>query len=99
MKNLMAAIRRFRDERDWEQYHSPKNLAMSIAIEAAELMEHFQWIDGDKSLGHLIEYRDEIASELADVMIYCLNLFDRMDVDPENAIRQKLKLNGEKYPT
>ncbi|MDN5686220.1 MAG: nucleotide pyrophosphohydrolase [Brachybacterium sp.] len=77
-------------ERDWEQFHSPENLAKSVAIEAGELLECFQWdAAGD---------RDEVADELADVLTYALLLADRLDLDPEQIIRTKLKRTGEKYP-
>ena len=77
-------------ERDWGQFHSPENLAKSVAIEAGELLECFQW-DADADL-------DEVADELADVLTYALLLADRLDLDPEQIIRAKLERTGEKYP-
>lgn len=78
------------DERDWGQFHTPENLAKSISIEAGELLECFQWnADGD---------RDEVAGELADVLTYALLLADRLDLDPEQIIRDKLERTGKKYP-
>jgi len=78
------------DERDWGQFHTPENLAKSISIEAGELLECFQWnADGD---------RDEVAGELADVLTYALLLADRLDLDPEQIIRDKLERTGRKYP-
>lgn len=87
---LLQALRLFMAERDWEQFHSPENLAKSVAIEAGELLECFQWdAAGD---------RDEVAGELADVLTYALLLADRLDLDPEQIIRTKLERTGEKYP-
>ena len=87
---LMDIIRNFTEERDWDQFHSPVNLAKSICIEAGELLECFQWNDqGDI---------EKVKEELADVMNYCLMLADKLDLDPAEIIRQKIKLNAEKYP-
>ncbi|HLZ15068.1 MAG TPA: nucleotide pyrophosphohydrolase [Candidatus Saccharimonadales bacterium] len=90
LKNLIV---RFRDERGWRTHHSPKNLAMSIAIEAAELMEHFQWDDYSGA------NKQDIADELSDVLLYCLNLADVLDIDVATAYRSKLQRAIEKYPT
>jgi len=82
----------FRDERGWNAHHTPKNLAMSIAIEAAEIMEHFQWDDfsgADKK---------EVANELADVLTFCLHLANEMDIDIATAFRDKMAHNARKYP-
>lgn len=77
-------------ERDWQQFHSPENLAKSISIEAAELLECFQWnSDGD---------REEVADELADILTYALLLADKLDLDPEQIIRAKLERTAQKYP-
>jgi NTP pyrophosphatase (non-canonical NTP hydrolase) len=89
---LRAAVDQFVTERDWYQYHSPKNLAMSIAIEAAEIMEHFQWLTTQEAtmlMGNA-ERRAEVADELADVLIYCLSF--------ANAIGQKLARNQLRFP-
>lgn len=87
---LLETLRAFMAERDWQQFHSSENLAKSISIEAAELLECFQWnADGD---------RDEIADELADVLTYALLLADKLDLDPEQIIRAKLERTGKKYP-
>lgn len=77
-------------ERDWQQFHSPENLAKSISIEAAELLECFQWnSEGD---------REEVADELADILTYALLLADKLDLDPEQIIRAKLERTAQKYP-
>ena len=85
----------FRDERDWKQYHNPKDLAISLSLEAAELLEVFQWSGSDT------ECRDklpELREELADVLMYAISLADRLDLDLDEIILEKLRCNGEKYP-
>lgn len=84
-------IRRFTDDRDWEQFHSPANLAKSIVIEAAELLECFQWNDEDYDLSHVEE-------ELADVLVYAQNLLDRLGLDVDEIVNRKMTLNEAKYP-
>ncbi len=97
---LRELVRRFVAERDWEQFHSPKNLSMSLAIEAAELMEHFQWIDAAESRrvaddpARLAAIRDE----LADVMCYALVLTNALNLDLATAVRDKMVKNAAKYP-
>jgi NTP pyrophosphatase (non-canonical NTP hydrolase) len=93
-------IRNFVDARDWEQFHAPKNLAMSLAIEAAELMEHFQWISTEKSREIAAEPGQlaEVSDELADVLCYALAMANQLDIDLSSAIRSKMKKNEEKYP-
>lgn len=88
--DLLAELRQFVAEREWEQFHSPANLAKSVVIEAAELLENFQWDD---------EFdREAVASELADVLTYCLLLADRLGVDADAIVRDKLALTRQKYP-
>ncbi|GAB4414903.1 MAG: nucleotide pyrophosphohydrolase [Anaerolineae bacterium] len=94
-------MREFRDARNWRQFHSPKNLSMSIAIEAAELMEHFQWLTTDEAT--ILAQTDPaarqaIAEELADVLIYCLSLADVLEYDVAEIIFNKLAKNATKYP-
>ncbi len=97
---LREAMRGFVHERDWEQFHSPKNLAMGLAIEAAELMEHFLWIDNPASRAVIAdpEQRLRIGEEMADVACYLLALANVMDLDLSEAIFDKLKKNALKYP-
>jgi dCTP diphosphatase len=97
---LRELIRNFVDARDWEQFHAPKNLAMSLAIEAAELMEHFQWISTEKSREIAAEPGQlaEVSDELADVLCYALAMANQLDIDLSSAIRSKMKKNEEKYP-
>ena len=87
---LLAELRQFMAERDWQQFHTPANLAQSIAIEAGELLECFQW-------GATPE-PERVAGELADVLTYCLLLADALDLDPDEIVRQKLAVTAEKYP-
>ena len=98
---IQTAVRQFRDARDWRQFHSPKNLSMSIAIEAAELMEHFQWLTTDQAAA-LAQTdpaaKQAISEELADVLIYCLSLADILQCDVGQIIFDKLAKNEAKYP-
>ncbi|MEQ8154365.1 MAG: nucleotide pyrophosphohydrolase [Clostridiaceae bacterium] len=90
MKDLKKEILKFRDDRNWKQFHTPENLSKSISIEAAELLEHFQWnSDFDK---------EKVCEELADVAIYAMLMADSLEVELEDIIKSKLKKNGEKYP-
>ncbi len=91
-------IRNFRDARDWMQFHNPKNLACSIVIEAAELLEHFQWKTPEESADHAVIRRDDVSAEMADVAIYLIELADNLGIDLLAAIHQKLEINEQKYP-
>jgi len=95
---LEAEIDAFVHERDWTKFHTPKNLAMSVAIEAAEIMEHFQWCTGEESLALEPAKRDEVANEIADVLIYLLRLSRTLDIDVVAAARTKLAENHRRYP-
>ncbi len=98
MDQIISRIRAFRDERDWKQFHDPKNLATSIAIEAAELLEEFQWLTGDESMRHAVENREAVSDEIADVAIYLIELADVLEIDLRVAILSKLEKNAVKYP-
>jgi NTP pyrophosphatase (non-canonical NTP hydrolase) len=98
LEEISAAIRKFRDERDWMQFHSPKNLACSIAIEAAELLEQFQWDSLEESEGKAKDRKSAVTEEVADVAIYLIELADNLGIDLVTAIREKLVANGLKYP-
>lgn len=90
MEEIMQKVRIFRDDRDWKPFHTPENLAKSIGIEAAELLEHFQWDN---------EFNSEaVQEELADVLIYCLSMADVLDVSVKEIIMKKLEKNAQKYP-
>jgi NTP pyrophosphatase (non-canonical NTP hydrolase) len=97
---LQKKVARFRDERKWKKHHNPKNLAISILVEAAELAEHFQWESMVKALAYKKDpaKKAKIAAELADVIIYCLSLADIMNIDFSRAITEKLALSEKKFP-
>lgn len=88
----------FAAERDWEKFHSPKNLAMALAAEAGELIEIFQWQSETESANPDSAQKTAIAHELADVLIYLLRLADRLTIDLDAAVVEKMKINAEKYP-
>jgi len=94
---LRGAVASFVDARDWHPFHSPKNLAMSIAIEAAELMERFQWLTNEEAWAAATG-DDGVAEELADVLIYCLSLSNALDLDVSSAVLAKLGANEGRYP-
>lgn len=91
LEEFQERVRRFTEDRDWGQFHSPANLAKSISIEAAELLECFQWSDEGYDREHVLE-------ELADVMIYCLQMVEVLDVDVIDTLNRKMDLNKKKYP-
>jgi NTP pyrophosphatase (non-canonical NTP hydrolase) len=98
MEDVIEEIRRFRDERDWKQFHNPKDLAISISIEAAELLEQFQWKSAGEVEKHVAGKKEQISDEVADVAIYLFELADILGIDVKEAIRAKLKKNALKYP-
>jgi NTP pyrophosphatase (non-canonical NTP hydrolase) len=98
VEDVLKRIRQFRDERDWMKFHDPKNLAMSISIEAAELLEHFQWKTGQESSRYASENREAIADEVADIAIYLFEFADNIGVDLAAAVHRKLDKNAAKYP-
>ncbi len=91
-------FRKFIDERDWEQFHSPKNLAMALAGEVGELLEQFQWLSEEESRHLSGENLEAVAREIADIQIYLVSLSDRLGIDIGPAVARKMKLNAEKYP-
>ena len=98
IKALTEAVNVFSRERDWAPFHSPKNLSMALAVEVAELMEHFQWLREQQSATLSPEKKDAVAQELADVLIYLVRLASQLDIDLESAAWSKLDLNRQKYP-
>lgn len=98
LDELRERLREFARERDWEQFHSPKNLAMALSVEAAELVEHFQWLTEAQSQALDPQKREQVAQELADVLLYLVRLADRLDIDLLDAARRKIVLNAQKYP-
>ncbi len=98
MEDLIGRIRKFRDDRDWLQFHDAKNLATSISIEAAELLELFQWTSGAEADRFARENTERVSDEIADVAIYLLELCDNLGIDVIKAIDAKLEKNAAKYP-
>lgn len=98
LTDLTETLQRFSDERDWEQFHSPKNLVMALGVEVAELAEHFQWLTQQQSLQLSPDKKKEVAAELADVLIYLVRLADRLDIDLLAEAEKKVALNAKKYP-
>jgi len=98
IEDLSARLRAFAEERDWEQFHSPKNLAMALAVEAAELLEHFQWLTEEESAQLAPAKAGQVAEEMADVFIYLLRLADRLGVDLLGAACAKMAKNAARYP-
>lgn len=98
IKALTEKIKRFRDERDWMQFHNHKDLALSLVLEAAEVLEHFQWKKPPEFEAHAKAYKDEIADELADVAMYLFELADNLGINLSLAVEGKLVKNAKKYP-
>lgn len=98
IQTLQAALRTFAAEREWQQFHSPKNLAAALSVEAAELLEIFQWLTEEQSRNLTERQRSAAQAELADVFLYLLQLADKLDVDLMEAARGKMAENGAKYP-
>lgn len=98
LENLAQRLRVFARERDWEQFHAPKNLSMALAVEVSELLEEFQWLSEKESADPDPQRRTRIEAEMADVLIYLVRLADRLDVDLPAAVDRKIELNHERYP-
>ncbi|MDQ3259200.1 MAG: nucleotide pyrophosphohydrolase [Pseudomonadota bacterium] len=95
---LRSQLARFAGERDWDQFHNPKNLAMALIAEAGELVEHFQWLSPQQADNLSAESKREVELEIADVLLFLLRLADKLDIDPIAAAEKKMALNAEKYP-
>jgi NTP pyrophosphatase (non-canonical NTP hydrolase) len=95
---LSARLRRFAQDRDWEQFHSPKNLAMALIAECAELIEHFQWLTEEQSYTLSAGKREAVALEAADILIYLLRFTDRLQLDIGSAVQRKIEINENRYP-
>lgn len=98
IQELRDIVKQFVAERDWKEYHTPKNLSMSIAIEAAELMEKFQFVESDESFEIAKSHKEEVAHELVDVLAYVLNFANACDIDLSSYCVEKIALNRKKYP-
>lgn len=98
LEDLTRAVRKFADARDWKQFHSPKNLAMALIVEAGELVEHFQWLTRQQSQELDDEQLRAVSLEMADVLIYLVRMADRLNIDLLQAADEKITINAEKYP-
>ena len=98
LEELTAYLRKYANDRDWNQFHSPKNLAMALSVEASELLEHFQWLTEEQSAQLKPEELSPVADEIADVFLYLLRLSDTLGIDIIEAARSKTQKNEEKYP-
>jgi NTP pyrophosphatase (non-canonical NTP hydrolase) len=98
LEDLSATLLAFARDRDWEQFHSPKNLSMALAGEAGELLEHFQWLTEQQSAELDTARREAVAMEMADILIYLVRLAERMDIDLLEAARRKIAINQARYP-
>ncbi len=97
-EELRDLVQKFVAERDWDKFHTPKNLAVSLCVEAAELLEPFQWLNTGEEHEISSAKRDQIRHEMADVLIYLIRLADKLEVDLPSAVREKISLNQAKYP-
>ena len=98
IRELTEKIKKFRDDRDWLQFHNHKDMALSLVLEAAEVLEHFQWKSSDEIEQYVVEQKDELADELADVAMFLFELADNLGIDLPVAIESKLEKNAKKYP-
>ena len=98
LDQLRAALRQFASDRDWDQFHSPKNLAIALSVEAAELLEHFLWTPEAESSVLTPEQHTKVREEIADVLLYLIRLADKLDIDLLAAATDKIRVNAVKYP-
>jgi dCTP diphosphatase len=98
LESLKLRLRTFAEERDWDQFHSPKNLSMALIAEAAELVEHFQWLTEEQSAALSQQKLEEVQEELADILIYLVRAADKLNIDLLRAAQEKIGKNEQKYP-
>jgi NTP pyrophosphatase (non-canonical NTP hydrolase) len=98
LARLRDVVRQFADERDWDQFHTPKNLSAALCVEAAELLEHFQWLERGDAAELGAARLEQVRHEMADVLVYLVRMADKLDVDLNAAVRDKMVLNRAKYP-
>ncbi len=98
IQKLLDKIKKFRDERDWKQFHNHKDMAISIVLESAELLEHFQWKNNEEIEKAVKESREEIGEEMADILVYLLELSDNLGIDIIEAAEKKMEKNETRYP-
>jgi len=95
---ISETLRKFASDRDWDKFHSPKNLAMALNVEAAELLEHFQWLTEEQSRTMEADKLEAVGTEIADVLVYLIRLSDLLNINLSDAVESKMKLNAQKYP-
>jgi len=98
IKNITEKIKKFRDDRDWMQFHDPKNMAVSIILEASELLEHFQWKNTEEVERYARQNRGDIQDEIADIALYLFELADNLEIDLLEAMEKKIAKNEKRYP-
>ena len=100
LQSIYKRLTKFAQDRDWEQFHSPKNLSMALGVEVSELMEHFQWMSEEQSraVAQQSDKKAQVAEEIVDVILYSLRLCQQLDIDLEEAIDLKMEKNAKKYP-
>jgi NTP pyrophosphatase (non-canonical NTP hydrolase) len=98
LENLNQRLKAFAQSRDWEQFHTPKNLTMALIAECAELVEHFQWLTPQQSMNLPQEKHEEVALEMADILIYLIRCAERLDIDLIEAAERKIAINESRYP-
>ena len=98
LKKITEKIKKFRDERDWMKFHNHKDMALSLVLEAAEVLEHFQWKSAEEVIRYGKTHKVELSEELADVAMYLFELADNLGIDMKLAIEKKLRINSRKYP-
>jgi NTP pyrophosphatase (non-canonical NTP hydrolase) len=98
LRNLASQLDQFAQERDWQQFHTPKNLASALVVEAGELLEHFQWLTPEQSRALAPEKLAAVGSEVADVLLYLVRLCSTLGIDPIAAAQAKLEVNAQRYP-
>lgn len=98
LEDLKTRLRKFADDRDWDQFHAPKNLVMALSVEASELVEHFQWLNEQQSHELPPDKLKEVSYEMADIFIYLMRLSDKLGVDILKAVEEKIVMNENKYP-
>lgn len=98
LESIKLKLRKFADDRDWDQFHSPKNLSMALIAEAAELIEHFQWLTEEQSHNLKDDKLKAVEEEIADIQIYLIRIADKLGIDLINAAKKKIDINEKKYP-
>lgn len=96
--DLIKLVIKFRNDRDWKQFHNPKDMAISLSLEASEFLEHFQWKNSSELVAYIKSHKKDISNELADVLIWVLTIAHDLKIDLPNSVKSKIKLNAKKYP-